>query len=81
MKAELLYESDEKAMASERFLSKDELRRIFGTGIEISMTITRKRKRFKRHREITKHSKTAKEERYLKREYPKFTQKSRMISI
>jgi len=81
MKATILYESDEKAVSSERFLSKQELVKIFGAGTEVSRIITYRKQRFKRHKSFTKHSNTSKDERYMKANYPVFRQKSRMIEL
>jgi hypothetical protein len=72
MKATILYESEEKAISSERFLSKEELRAIFGSGITISLIITRHRKRFS-----VSHSKD--HPAHLKAEV--FSQKSREIHL
>jgi hypothetical protein len=74
MKATILYESDEKSHSAERFLSKEELRRIFGSGISIALTITKERKRYRLN-----HGKD--NGGHVKIDYPVFRQKGREVHL
>jgi hypothetical protein len=72
MKTSVMYISDEVMHSSGHFLSKEELRRIFGAGVTISRTVTYRRKRMRKG-----HSKDGRAA--VKSGYPIFRQKSREI--
>jgi hypothetical protein len=68
------YESDERAVSSERFLSKDELRKIFGNGIYVTMTITKERRRYRLNHGKDNGGR-------VKVNYPVFRQKSKAVNL
>jgi len=74
MKASVMYSSGEVMHSSERFLSKDELRKIFGSGITVSLTVTYRKKRLRLNHSKDGHS-------VLKLGYPVFRQKGREIHL
>jgi len=75
MKATILYESDEKLHSAERFLSKQDLVKIFGAGAEVSRTITYRRRRLRLN-----HSKKD-IQAVVKKNYPVYRQKSRAVNL
>jgi len=74
MKSIIGYESDERAISSERFLSKDELVKIFGNGVSITMMITKERRRYRLNHGKDNGGR-------IKVNYPVFRQKSREVSL
>jgi hypothetical protein len=74
MKAIIGYESDEKVISSEWFLSKDELRNIFGSDTSVTMTITKERRRYRLNHGKDNGGR-------VKLNYPAFRQKSRAVNL
>jgi hypothetical protein len=74
MKANINYSDGETIRSSERFLSKEELRRIFGAGVSISLTITYRKRRFRVSHSNEGHC-------AMKTGYPVFRQKAREIEL
>ena len=74
MKANINYSDGELIHSSERFLSKEELRKIFGAGVTISLNTTYRKRRFR-----VSHSKEG--HCAMKANYPVFRQKGREIEL
>lgn len=79
----LLYSSESNKHASERFLSKQELRKLFPDDNEVVLTINYVRKSYKAHKvkEPGTRSKKSKKQKFLKASYPKSKNKSRVIRL
>ena len=69
-----MYSSDEVMHFSERFLSKDELRKIFGSGVTVSLTVTYAKKRLRLNHSKDGHS-------VVKPGYPVFRQKGTEVHL
>ena len=74
MKASVMYSSDEVMHSSDRFLPKDELRKIFGSGGTVSLTVTYRKKSLRLNHSKDGHS-------VVKPGYPVFRQKGREIYL
>lgn len=74
MKALLLYETEEKMISSDRFLSKQKLREVFGNNKIVSLTFTYTRNRYR-----LDHSKGRPS--IVKKNYPVYKQKTRTFEI
>lgn len=74
MKASISYSDGETIRSSERFLSKDELRKLFGAGATIRLVVTYRKRRFG-----VSHSKEG--QCGMKVGYPVFRQKAREIEL
>jgi hypothetical protein len=73
-KENIKYSGGETTHSSERFLSKDELRKILGSGGTVSLMVTYRKKRLRLNHSKDRHS-------VVKPGYPVFRQKGREINL